>query len=288
MNLLLLKMKESWWWNNLGLSKNLDFARDRLVECFMCAVGLAFELEYKSFRKWITRVVNLILIIDDVYDVYDSLEELKHFTDAIEKWDIRETDKLLECMKICFQVLYNRTCEIAYEIEEENGWNQVLLHLQKVIYVKHYWWRQSGTIKPTHRPLKSTLAMVSSFTSLILTHAFFSTTHDEGIKNMADFLHKNEDLVYNISLILRLLNDLGTFARGNAASSILCYMREVHSSEEIARKHIKGKIDNAWKKINEKRFTQVPEISSFINITTNIARVGHSLYQDGDGFGDQE
>ncbi|XP_062013371.1 (E,E)-alpha-farnesene synthase-like [Rosa rugosa] len=286
----------SMWWNNLGLNKNLDFARDRMVECFMCAVGLAFEPEYKSFRKWITKVVNLILIIDDVYDVYGSLEELKHFTNAVERWDVRETEQLPECMKICFQVLYNTTCEIAYEIEEENGWNQVLPHLRKVwgdfckaLLMDAEWYNKAYT--PSFEEQLSN-GCISSSASLILTHAFFSTTHDEGAKNIADFLHKNEDLVYNISLILRLLNDLGTSAaeqeRGDAASSILCYMKEANASEEIARKHIKGMIDNAWKKINEKCFTQMPEISSFINIMTNIARVGHSLYQDGDGFGDQE
>ena len=51
----------------------------------MCTVGLAFEPEYRSFRKWLTKVINLILIIDDVYDVYGSLEELKQFTKAVER-----------------------------------------------------------------------------------------------------------------------------------------------------------------------------------------------------------
>lgn len=53
---------------------------------------------------------------------------------------------------------------------------------------------------------------ISSSCSLILTHAFFSATHDDGTKDIADFLQRNEDLVYNLSLILRLSNDLGTSA----------------------------------------------------------------------------
>ncbi|GMN57703.1 hypothetical protein TIFTF001_026807 [Ficus carica] len=39
-----------------------------------------------------TKVVKLVLIVDDVYDLHDSLEELKHFTNAVEslkfKWDV--------------------------------------------------------------------------------------------------------------------------------------------------------------------------------------------------------
>ena len=71
------------WWRNLGLMENLSFARDRLAESFMCSMGVAFEPKYTFLRKWLTKVINLILIIDDVYDVYGTLEELKHFTNAI-------------------------------------------------------------------------------------------------------------------------------------------------------------------------------------------------------------
>ena len=73
------------WWRNLGLIENLSFARDRLAESFMCSVGLAFEPEYTCLRKWLTKVIILILIIDDVYDVYGTLEELKHFTNAVNR-----------------------------------------------------------------------------------------------------------------------------------------------------------------------------------------------------------
>ena len=69
----------------MGLTENLSFARDRLTESFMCSVGLAFEPEYTCLRKWLTKVVILILIIDDVYDVYGTLEELKHFTNAVNR-----------------------------------------------------------------------------------------------------------------------------------------------------------------------------------------------------------
>ncbi|PRQ30863.1 putative alpha-farnesene synthase [Rosa chinensis] len=162
--------ESSKWWNNLGLTKNLDFARDRMVECFMCAMGLAFESQYKSFRKSLTKVINLILIIDAVYDVYGSLEELNHFTKAVERWDVRETEQLPECMKICFQVLYNTTCETAYEIEEEKGRNQVLHHLRKVWYNKAY--------TPSFEEYHSN-GWISSSASLIFTHAFFARAHKE-------------------------------------------------------------------------------------------------------------
>ena len=73
------------WWRNLGVTENLNFARDRLVETFMCSVGFAFQPQNKCFRKWLTKVLSLIAVIDDVYDVYGTLEELKHFTTAVNR-----------------------------------------------------------------------------------------------------------------------------------------------------------------------------------------------------------
>lgn len=79
--------------------------------------------------------------------------------------------------------------------------------------------------------------------------------------------------------------------RGDAPSAIQCYMEEMKVDEEVARKHIKDMITKAWKKINKICFQH--QMSSqyqtlFANITTNMARVAHSLYQFGDGFGIQD
>ncbi|PON36743.1 Squalene/phytoene synthase [Parasponia andersonii] len=291
------------WWKNLGLSENLNFARDRLVESFMCTVGLAFQPQYKCLRKWLTKVVIFILIIDDVYDLYGSLEELRQFTNAVDRWDFRETEQLPECMKICFQALYQTTCQTADEIETKNGCKLVLPHLQKVwadfcksLLMEAEWYNR-GYIPSLEEYLSN--ACISSSGPMLLLHSYFAITRDAPVEEMSDFLNKNQDLVYHISLVIRLCNDIGTSAaeqeRGDAASSILCYMQEMKVSEEVAREHIRGMINKTWKKINKKCFslsqlptTSTSDISSFINITLNTARVAHSLYQSGDAFSAQE
>nr|WBW04374.1 terpene synthase [Ficus variegata var. variegata] len=287
------------WWKNLGLIERLNFARDRLVESFMCTVGLAFQPQYKCLRKCLTKVVNFILIVDDVYDLYGSLEELEHFTNAVDRWDVKEIEQLPDCMKICFQALYNTTCEIANEIETENvSCKQVLPHLQKVwadfcksLFVEAKWYHTG--YMPTFKEYLSN-AWISSSGPLLLLHSFFSTPHEVGEEiRSPDFLEKNQDLVFNISLIIRLCNDIGTSAveqeRGDAPSSIVCYMQEMKVSEDVARTHIQGMIAKTWQKINKKCFTgEVPAaLFSFIDIALNAARVAHSLYQAGDAFGVQ-
>lgn len=65
-----------------------------MVESFMFAGGVAFEPQYTNLRKWMSKIIKLILVIDDLYDVYGSLEELKCFTKAI--------DRLVDCFSSNF------------------------------------------------------------------------------------------------------------------------------------------------------------------------------------------
>ncbi|KAL5839736.1 hypothetical protein ACOSQ4_012344 [Xanthoceras sorbifolium] len=283
------------WWRNLGLIEHLNFTRNRLVESFMCAVGLVYQPKLSSFRKWLTKVTVFILVIDDIYDNYGSLEELQDFTNAVDRWDYKEIDHLPKSMKLCFQALYDTTHQMAYEIQKEKGWNSVLPNLKtvwadfcKALFVEAKWYNQGYT--PTLQEYLSN-AWISSSGTVLAVHSFFSILN-EATEEMADFLDKHQDLVYNSSLIIRLCNDLATSAaeleRGDVASSILCYMQEANVSEEIARNHIKGIISETWTKINGQCFNRSPLLQPFVDITTNFARVVHSLYQYGDGFGVQD
>ena len=53
-------------------------------------------------------------------------------------------------------------------------------------------------------------AWVSSSGTVISVHAFFSIMTELETEEISNFLEKNQDLVQNISLIIRLCNDLGT------------------------------------------------------------------------------
>lgn len=74
------------WWRSTGLGENLSFVRDRLMENFLWTVGVSFQLEFGYNRRVLTKVNSLITTIDDVYDVYGTLEELELFTNAVERF----------------------------------------------------------------------------------------------------------------------------------------------------------------------------------------------------------
>lgn len=73
------------WWKRSELGEKLSFARDRIVENYVWTVGTNFKPDFDYFRKVMTKVNALITTIDDVYDLYGTLEELELFTEAIDR-----------------------------------------------------------------------------------------------------------------------------------------------------------------------------------------------------------
>ncbi|KAI9114263.1 hypothetical protein K1719_014913 [Acacia pycnantha] len=215
------------------------------------------QQEFKCLRKWLTKVINFVLVIDDVYDVYASFEELKQFTLGVDRWDANELQKLPKCMRICFKH------------SMMSPWKLLLKFLDQTTFTKFY---------PT-----SAKAWKDFCKSLYVEAEWYK-----------------EDFIFNVSLIIRLCNDLGTTVaereRGDAASSIVCYMNQMDVTEEEARTYIEDIIKRAWKKINEHCFfftTHQLDASSseqeFVSQAMNAARVAHTLYQNnGDGFGIQD
>ncbi|MBA0829281.1 hypothetical protein Goarm_013896 [Gossypium armourianum] len=74
------------WWKDLGIGERLTFARDRLMENFLWSVGIIGPPQFGRGRRIQTKVNALITYIDDVYDVYGTMDELELFTDAVERF----------------------------------------------------------------------------------------------------------------------------------------------------------------------------------------------------------
>jgi hypothetical protein len=56
------------------------------MENFLWAVGCIFEPQFGYCRRMLTKLGALLTTIDDVYDVYGTLDELELFTDAVDKF----------------------------------------------------------------------------------------------------------------------------------------------------------------------------------------------------------
>ncbi|URE20847.1 hypothetical protein MUK42_13426 [Musa troglodytarum] len=115
------------WWNDL-LSKNLSFARDRMVECYYWILAVYFEPHYSHAQVITTKVAAMTSILDDIYDLCSTLEESQLLTQAIQRWDAKAVHQLLEYMKGYF-------LKLIHAFEE---FKNLLAHNEKyrVFYLK--------------------------------------------------------------------------------------------------------------------------------------------------------
>lgn len=281
------------WWKDMGLASKLHFARDRLMECFFWTVGMAFEPEFSNCRKGLTKVTSFITTIDDVYDVYGSVDELELFTDAVARWDINMVNNLPGYMKLCFLALYNTVNEMAYDTLKEQGHNilpyltKAWADLCKVFLVEAKWCHKEYT--PTFEEyLENGWRSVSG--AAILIHAYFLMSKNI-TKEALECLENDHELLRWPSTIFRLCNDLATskaeLERGESANSISCYMHQTGVSEEDAREHMKILIDESWKKMNKVREmdSDSPFAKPFVETAINLARIAQCTYQYGDSHG---
>ena len=108
--------------------------------------------QFSNQRIEITKPISLIYILDDIFDVYGTLDQLTLFTDAVNRysnihiyqlhtklkymcifvlitpiwffdfrWELAGTDQLPDYMKCCLSALYDITNYFAEMIYEKHG-----------------------------------------------------------------------------------------------------------------------------------------------------------------------
>ncbi|KAM7505544.1 hypothetical protein LguiB_004448 [Lonicera macranthoides] len=282
------------WWKSTRLGEKLNFARDRLVNHFLWTVGFNFEPRFQYCRRMVTKVNSLITTIDDIYDVYGTLDELELFTSVVEKWDINAMEQLPDYMKIIFLALYNSINEMAYDALKDQNSN-IISFLKKAwvdlckCYLVEAKWYHSGYTPTLEEYLEN--AWISIGAPAILMHSYFSVSNHHS-KDALECLEKYSNLFRRSSMALRLLDDLGTskdeMKKGDNPKSIQCYMHQTGASEDEAREHIRYLISENWKKMNEDRvFNDSAFNQTFVGIAMNVARMAQCMYGHGDGHGNE-
>ena len=76
------------WWEDLGLTKELKFARDEPIKWYMWPMACLTDPRLSEERIELTKPLSLVYIIDDIFDAYGSKDELTLFTDAVNRYSL--------------------------------------------------------------------------------------------------------------------------------------------------------------------------------------------------------
>ncbi|XP_068650995.1 terpene synthase 10-like [Aristolochia californica] len=280
------------WWKDLALASRLSFARDRLMESFYWSIGLVYEPQFRYCRQQLTKVAQLLTTIDDVYDVYGTLDELELFTDAIRRWDLNTIDHLPDYMKTCFEALFKTVKRIGDDTIKELD-RDINPYLSKAwgdlceAFLTEAKWFDKKT-KPTLEEYLEN-GWVSSSGPLLLTFAYYLLPRKASNKESGS-LDNYMDLIKCSSMIFRLCNDLAISKEelelegGDSISAIQLYMDETGSTEETACEYIRSLISDCWKRLNEESISCFPLSQTFTHVVINLARNAQTVYLHGDGF----
>ncbi|XP_058072978.1 (3S,6E)-nerolidol synthase 1-like [Magnolia sinica] len=273
------------WWRDLGLAQELSFARDQPMKWYMWPLAILSNPHFSEYRIELTKPISLIYIIDDIFDVYGTLDELAFFTEAVVRWELSAIDRLPRYMQICFMALYNTTNEISFLVLKKHGWNPIhslkktWADLCKAFLVEAKWFA-SGQMPKADEYLRN--GVISTGVHIVLVHAFFLLGH--GItRESIERLDSIPGLISCPATILRLWDDLGSAKdenqEGKDGSYVECYMKEHGiTSPTIVGEHVMQMISMEWKKLNKELLSSNLFSPSFKEASLNTARMVQIMY----------
>ncbi|XP_049404964.1 viridiflorene synthase [Solanum stenotomum] len=277
------------WWKDLDFVTTLPYARDRAVECYFWTMGVYAEPQYSQARVMLAKTIAMISIVDDTFDAYGIVKELEVYTDAIQRWDISQIDRLPEYMKVSFKALLDLYEDYEKELSKD-GRSDVVHYAKERMkeIVRNYFveakWFIEGYMPPVSEYLSNALA-----TS---TYYLLTTTSYLGVKSATkedfEWLATNPKILEANVTLCRVVDDIATYevekGRGQIATGIECYMRDYDVSTEVAMEKFQEMAEIAWKDVNEGILRPTPVSTEILTRILNLARIIDVTYkhnQDG-------
>ncbi|KAL0294528.1 UNVERIFIED_CONTAM: Beta-caryophyllene synthase [Sesamum radiatum] len=224
------------WWKNLDFANRLPFARDRMVECYFWSVEVYFEPHYHIARRMLTKIINMTSILDDIYDVYGTLDDLQLFTDLIQRWDVNNLEQLPSYMRICYEALSDVYIEMENELEKIDESYRVQYakeEMKKMVraYLEEAKWCYNKDMPTMEEYMK--VAIVTSTYMMLLTTSLVGMEKLVTRKDF-DWITSEPLLVLASSIIGRLANDLAGHGFEKKSTAVECCMNENGASKEEA------------------------------------------------------
>ncbi|KAJ1376355.1 Terpenoid cyclases/protein prenyltransferase alpha-alpha toroid [Sesbania bispinosa] len=269
----------------LGLVNELPHARNQPLKWYIWSLACLPDPVLSEERIELTKPISLIYILDDIFDIYGTLDELTLFTEAVARWDNTVIEQLPDYMKTCFSVLYDLTNEISSKVYQKHGWDptdslrKTWMSLCKAFLVEAEWFA-SGKLPSAEEYLKN--GIVSSGVHIVLVHLFFLL--GKGLtKENVQIIDTTPEIISSPATILRLWDDLGNAQdenqQGKDGSYVNCLMMDrPNYTMRRAREQVMCKISDAWKSLNQECLFDSHFHTSFTKASLNLARMVPLMY----------
>ncbi|XP_051141787.1 LOW QUALITY PROTEIN: cis-muuroladiene synthase-like [Andrographis paniculata] len=242
----------SWWWNNIDLKSKLPYARDRVVEIYFWGLGVSFEPQNSLARLALAKFTLIIIVLDDTYDNYATIEEAETFTEVLQRWDINEIDRLPNYMKIFYKFIWNTYEELACEASKE-GRSFVMPYIRETVkelsraYNQELKWFMEMEM-PTLEAYNSN-AIITGTVFLCFAATLL------GIKSASEQVFewlKSRPKIANVcSMIGRLLDDKGSHEHEDRGwellTAVTMYMKQHGATKQETLNKFSEMVEDLWK-----------------------------------------
>ncbi|XP_038904196.1 sesquiterpene synthase-like [Benincasa hispida] len=280
------------WWRDQKFMEQLSFARDRVVECYIWALGVYYEPKYSTNRRIFVKIIYFITIIDDVYDAYGILDELQLFTQAIQRWDIKSVDKLPNYMKGLYEAILEFYREIEQDMCMDNNITfafdcaKEAMKRQCRAYLEEAKWFNEEYVPTIEEYMKFGVISIANY---VLASVCFLALGNVASEEVFQWVQGEPMLLKAAGVIARLMNDITSHKfeqeRGHVVTAVQCYMKQYEATKGEAIAELKRQVVEAWKDLIEdyiKLCGKFPNV--ILHLGLNLTRAANFYYKERDGF----
>ncbi|KAJ4813295.1 Sesquiterpene synthase 5 [Rhynchospora pubera] len=273
----------SLWWKDFNPKEKLGYARDRIIESYFWITGIYYEPQFSRARIILVKVIALITILDDTYDVHATLEECRQLADAVERWDKKSAEILDEYLTLVYLTLINLCEEIENELEPSEKYRASYLieGLKTLIrsYIQEAEWHAQGYFPTFQERLE--VSLISSAVP-VLCCASFVGMGDVATKEAFLWVNQNPDMVRAASEVARFIDDVVGYERERSLEelpSVLgCYMKEQNVTKDAAVIKFEEWTQDGWRRLNQAFLEPTPVSPVLIERIFNFIAMIHVLY----------
>ncbi|XP_044336657.1 tau-cadinol synthase-like [Triticum aestivum] len=260
------------WWNNFSRNIGLSYIRCRVVESYTWAYVVYYQRGFKLPRRIIAMMIVLITTVDDTYDIHATIDDCRKLHEAIQSnnddWcrlsrantpPLSLIRRVQEYLKRLYMELLITFKNIEDEVPANVDYNVSYLRKAFQNHVSGYL-QEAEWSHNNHWPKFEDQVNLTSLTvgGPTLSLSVMAGVDRKIMKQSLDWAAGVPDVVIAGGKIVRFMNDIAAFKRrkckGDAASSVECYIHEHGVTDKVAIARIDELIEEEWKILNKARF----------------------------------